>query len=437
MKKSLFQSLNILLVLIPLGLNAQILSSNGATIHINNGGLLHCNGGVSLNNNSTLENQGTVRSTKNATTILAGTLTNASASVINGDGIYYIEQDWINDAVFNADNSSVYLYGNTEQIITSTNGTVTEFNNLILQGNGAGNDRKKNLQNIDSRISATGVLQINDRELATNTNQLTVLNNSVNAVTNDQTPGVEGFISSLPNGYINWNTSSTDSYLFPTGSSEGVTRYRPVAITPSTIDANVYSARLNNTIGDTYGYNLSQHDSEIESLNDLFFHSIEQENTVYNASVAIAHSPAQDQTWSNIAQWDFSQDLWVSLAPNDNSTLGNFNSIVKTDWDFSNSAHPYILVNLVDELSIPNVFTPNQDGVNDYYLVSGKGITEYNIVILNRWGNVVFEADDINSPWDGTSNGNPCKDGVYFYNIKAKSLSQEYNKQGHITINVN
>lgn len=437
MKKTLYQSFKTLFVIIPLGLNAQILSSNGATIFINNGGELYCNGGVSIANTSSLINEGTVRITKNATNILAGTLTNVSSSTINGNGDYYVEQDWINDATFTANSSSVFLYGNTEQLISSSNGTVTEFNNLICQGNGTGNNRKKTLQNVDSRISATGVLQINDRELATNTNQITVLNNSINAVTNDQTPGVEGFVSSLPNGFMNWNTSTTDSYVFPVGSSDGTMRYRPVAITPTTIDPNIYSVRLNNTIGDTYGYNLSQRDSEIESLNSLFFHSIEQENAVQNASVAIAHSPAQDQLWSNIAQWDFGQDMWISLAPNDNSTLGNYNSIVKADWDFSNPAHPYILVNLVDELSIPNVFTPNQDGANDVYLVSGKGIIEYNIVILNRWGNVVFESNDINSPWDGTSNGNLCKDGVYFYNIKAKSISQEYNEQGHITLNVN
>ena len=388
-------------------------------------------------NTTTLTNEGTLRVTKNATIPLPGTFTNSTSSVVSGNGNFYIEQDWVNDAIFNANNSSVYLYGDSEQFITSTNGTVTEFNNLILTGNGSGNNKKKTLQNIDTRISTNGNLQINNRELATGTNQLIVLNNSENAISNNQTPGVEGFVSSLPNGYLNWSTNSTNTYLFPVGSSDGTSRYRPVTITPSSNDLNVYSARLNNTSGDTYGYNLSQHDSQIEELNSLFFHSIEQEVPGYNASVAIAHSPAQDQTWTSLAQWDFIQNNWNSLVPVDNSTIGNYNSIVKSDWNFSNPAHPYILVNLVDELNIPNVFTPNQDGANDTYLVSGKGITEYTIVILNRWGNVVFESNDITDPWDGTSKGTPCVEGVYFYSIKAKSINKEYSKQGYITLNAN
>lgn len=437
MKNTIIQFLLLITPLFYLGVDAQVLSSNGATIFVANGGMLHCNGGVVLSNSSTLTNNGQLRTTKNASTILAGTLSNNSTSTINGNGDYYIEQDWINNATFTANSSTVYLYGNTEQLITSINGTVSEFNNLILQGSGTGNNRKKTLQNVDARISTTGTLQINDRELATGINQFSVYNNSSSAITNSQMPGVEGFVSSLPNGYLSWTTNTTNTYLFPSGSSDGTIRYRPVTITPATNDLNSYSVRLNNTSGDTYGFDLSQHDSEIASLNSLFFHSIEQQNLGYNATIAIAHSPAQDQVWNSIGQWNFGQLLWNSIAPTDNSTIGNYNSIVKSNWDFSNFAHPYILVNLEEELTIPNVFTPNQDGTNDVYLVNGKGITEYSIIIVNRWGNVVFESNDISIPWDGTSKGTPCLDGVYFYTIKAKSLTQEYDKQGHITLNAN
>lgn len=437
MKKSLFQNIKVLLLFIPFGLNAQVLSSSGATIFVNNGGILHCNGGVTLTNNTTLLNEGTLRSTKNSSNALAGTLTNASSSTISGNGNYYIEQNWVNDAVFNGGGSSVYLYGNTEQLITSNNGTITEFNNLICQGNGIANDRKKSLQNVDSRISTNGNLQLNDRELATGTNQITVLNPSNTAVSNIQTFGAEGFISSLPMGYLNWASNSTSPYLFPVGSSDGSTRYRPVLIEPKSTDVNTYSVRLNNVLADNHGYNLSQHDNEIESLNNLFFHSVEQNLGTYNADVSLAYLPNSDGDWSSIAQWNFGQVQWNSIAPTTNTSIGNYSAIKKTDWDFTNSAHPYILVNLEDQLNIPNVFTPNQDGANDTYLVSGKGIIEYNIVIINRWGNVVFESTDINSPWDGTSKGTPCVEGVYFYNIKAKSITQEYNKQGHITLNLN
>ncbi len=437
MKTSIKQSVRLFTLILPLGLNAQILSSNGATIFINNGGQLHCNGGVELNNNSTLLNNGQLRTTKNASNILAGTLSNNSLSSINGNGNYYVEQDWENNAIFTANSSSVYLYGNTEQLITSTNGSITEFNNLILQGNGTSANRKKTLQNIDARISATGNLRINDRELATRTNSMIVLNPSTSAVTNSQLMNSEGFVSSLPPGFLSWSSNANSPYLFPVGSSTGTIRYRPVVIEPKSSEANMYYVRLNNTTGDTYGYDLSQHDNDIEVLNSLFFHSIEQESGANNADLSIAYLPSSDGDWSSIAQWNTASLLWNSIAPTNASNIGNYNALQKANWDFTNPDHPYILVNLEDELEIPNVFTPNQDGANDFYLVTGKGIIEYNIVIINRWGNVVYESNDINAAWDGTAKGNPCVEGVYFYNIKAKSITQEYNKQGHITLNNN
>jgi gliding motility-associated-like protein len=435
MKIPITQSIRLLVLILPLGLNAQILSSNGATIFINNGGQLHCNGGVELNNNSTLSNNGQLRTTKNASIILAGTLSNNSLSSINGNGNYYVEQDWVNNAIFTANSSSVYLYGNTEQLVTSTNGTVSEFNQLVLQGVGTGVNRKKTLQSVDARISSTGNLQINNRELATGTNSMTVLNPSASAVSNSQTMNAEGFVSSLPNGYLSWASNTSSSYIFPVGSSDGSLRYRPVIIQPKSAVANMYHVRMNNTSGDTYGYNLSQHDNDIETLNSSFFHSIEQEVGGDNADVSLAYLPSADGEWSSIAQWNSGQILWNSIAPTNNSNIGNYNTLQKTDWNFANPAHPYVIVNLQDELNIPNVFTPNQDGANDTYLVSGKGIIEYNIVIVNRWGNLVYQSDDITTPWDGTSNGTPCAEGVYFYIIQAKSITQEYNKQGHLTLN--
>ncbi len=68
------------------------------------------------------------------------------------------------------------------------------------------------------------------------------------------------------------------------------------------------------------------------------------------------------------------------------------------------------------ELSVPNVFTPNGDSINDVFsLESTCAFDQYNYIILNRWGGLVYTASSQNDKWDGTFNGAECPEGVYFY----------------------
>ncbi|PWH85174.1 T9SS type B sorting domain-containing protein [Brumimicrobium oceani] len=76
--------------------------------------------------------------------------------------------------------------------------------------------------------------------------------------------------------------------------------------------------------------------------------------------------------------------------------------------------------------SLPNVFTPNNDGVNDYFNVKVNLPVSYKLSILNRWGNLVFEnAGDLTKGehklWNGeTKSGEIVNDGTYFYKISFK-----------------
>ena len=70
------------------------------------------------------------------------------------------------------------------------------------------------------------------------------------------------------------------------------------------------------------------------------------------------------------------------------------------------------------EINFYNVFTPNNDGVNDKYIPKGiLGAKEYEIHIYNRWGKLVFHSKEINLNWDGKDihTGKDCSQGVYFY----------------------
>ncbi|MFZ1688818.1 MAG: gliding motility-associated C-terminal domain-containing protein [Flavobacteriales bacterium] len=78
--------------------------------------------------------------------------------------------------------------------------------------------------------------------------------------------------------------------------------------------------------------------------------------------------------------------------------------------------------NIVEEaqLFIPNVFTPNEDGVNDALEVSGTGLSSINVSIYSASNDkLVYRADDL-TPWDGRDvNGLRCAEGYYFYAIEA------------------
>jgi gliding motility-associated-like protein len=80
------------------------------------------------------------------------------------------------------------------------------------------------------------------------------------------------------------------------------------------------------------------------------------------------------------------------------------------------------------ELSIPNVFTPNNDGINDQFKINIPYNT-LSIVIYNRWGEMVFESDHHLRFWDGTlPNGNQANEGVYYYVLTGAN----YRKTGFI-----
>tara|TARA_B110000285_G_scaffold223753_1_gene279688 strand:- start:107 stop:967 length:861 start_codon:yes stop_codon:yes gene_type:complete len=93
---------------------------------------------------------------------------------------------------------------------------------------------------------------------------------------------------------------------------------------------------------------------------------------------------------------------------------------------------------IIDATNVPNVFTPNGDGVNDYMTLDFNMFDNgFDLVILNRWGNAVYEVSEKEGLvlWDGlTMDGRECVDGVYFYKIKGKMLGEEILKHGNVTL---
>ena len=81
-----------------------------------------------------------------------------------------------------------------------------------------------------------------------------------------------------------------------------------------------------------------------------------------------------------------------------------------------------VLVEILDDykLFIPSAFTPNSDGKNDIYKVSGKGIKSFSLMIYNRFGELVFESNDANIGWNGYVNDQLSNIDKYAYYISVE-----------------
>lgn len=104
----------------------------------------------------------------------------------------------------------------------------------------------------------------------------------------------------------------------------------------------------------------------------------------------------------------------ITSLPIDPSTINNYSwySITATNEFGCSITDSVYILKVVCSTNIPNVITPNGDGVNDYFLIDFALKHPNNkLIILNRWGNVVFQADGYKNNWDG---GN-LHDGVYTY----------------------
>lgn len=78
------------------------------------------------------------------------------------------------------------------------------------------------------------------------------------------------------------------------------------------------------------------------------------------------------------------------------------------------------IVEVTGDFQMPNIITPNGDGTNDVFSFKFDIFKSFDILIANRWGNVVHEAKNVTGTifWDGkTQGGESCSDGVYFYKL--------------------
>lgn len=142
-------------------------------------------------------------------------------------------------------------------------------------------------------------------------------------------------------------------------------------------------------------------------------------------------------TNTSIGADDYVWDFGNGTSTEDGNVVNVYNDVGVYDVTLvgtsaegcSNNTAGQIIVYYPDmDYEFPNIFTPNGDNNNDLFsLVFEEWVASIEIVILNRWGNVVFESNDINFTWNGKvhNTGTDCTEGVYFYKATLTDYSGE------------
>jgi gliding motility-associated-like protein len=400
-------------------LNAQLLFNNGANIAVTGGGVLFVDGAVE-NAHGLLSNAGQ--------TTVRGYFRNGSTATGGGAaGEYIVLGDWENNNTFTADQSNVRLKGNN-QLITGTQATT--FYDLTLE---TANSVKT--QTLDANVNH--LLVLNDCELATGENKMTVLNPVAASVTRGT-----GFVSSTGAGRLVRSANATSTYLFPTGwNNNGTVYYRPVEIVPSVTDAQSFAVRMAYGDPSLEGYDVNTKAGNVIDVNTKFFHLIKQFNSTSSSALSIYYDAATDGNWGSIGRW---QGLphWEDLLFTTATVASPLSHITKTAW-LDNSNEPHALINAKEIeafFNFPNVFAPGGSNPDNqtFHIINNLGLAEVqSLTIFNRWGEPVFDsARDGKTVWDGTYQGQlqPMGNYVYMATVKIPGTGEIKKAEGNLSL---
>ena len=156
--------------------------------------------------------------------------------------------------------------------------------------------------------------------------------------------------------------------------------------------------------------------------------------------------------------WLFGDGDSISGLGSDVINLTNTNGTVQDPEHFYGSVGTYSVTQIVTNiygcidqitsavtilpeqtLFVPNSFSPNGDGKNDFFIPQGVGIDNENfeMLIFNRWGEVIFETHSLNQPWDGKAKGNQkiAETDVYIWLIRTNNVfGNNIEYKGHVTL---
>jgi gliding motility-associated-like protein len=141
-------------------------------------------------------------------------------------------------------------------------------------------------------------------------------------------------------------------------------------------------------------------------------------------------------------KWNFGDQNTSTLFnpnPHTYADTGNYQITltVSTQYGCTNTVQETVIIEPDFVFYIPNAFTPNGDGINDFFTGKGIFLGNYEMSIFDRWGNLIFFSNDINIPWDGKvkNAAELAQSDVYVYVVKVTDFKRKtHNYKGIVTL---
>ena len=165
---------------------------------------------------------------------------------------------------------------------------------------------------------------------------------------------------------------------------------------------------------------------------------------IFESTVAFTNESSSDAV---IFEWFFNDSTLLGTSLLENPTF-EFSSQTPDVYDVelvvtnanlcTDTILHEVIVNGVYTFFVPTAFSPNADGLNDFFLPTGEGIedVDYSLMIFDRNGGIVFSSTSPNEQWDGTSLGSPVSSGIYVWKINTKDrfTGEEHEYYGNVSL---
>ncbi|MCC7302152.1 MAG: choice-of-anchor L domain-containing protein [Bacteroidia bacterium] len=202
-----------------------------------------------------------------------------------------------------------------------------------------------------------------------------------------------------------------------------------VSLNPGPMNTTSYSVTVTDTCGNVSTQSINVHISQPLAS---FTHGYATVNTIDFTNTS---TPAVSYFW-DFGDGNTSTAVSPSHTyPNDQTNTFTVMLIITDAYGCTDTVYDYVTVYPDFYFWAPNAFTPNNDGHNATYGGIGVAVLEYEMLIFNRWGELVFKSNHIDTRWDGTYKGSVVPEDTYVATFKIKGPNNiKLEKITHVSV---